>query len=146
MHTPRLGGRAYFRGCSIVYEGGLVASLKNHQPNEASMSTSPRACIPCSRCPELTVAPVAWLSSVICSTRQGLVKICEQNLYNRLWLLLGNLRRLGISLLCSSASCAVHWLHLPRHHHHTIPPLCLLTCSSGRVHAFDIGAAASPQR
>ncbi|EMD91503.1 hypothetical protein COCC4DRAFT_30462 [Bipolaris maydis ATCC 48331] len=33
---------------------------KNHQPNEGSMSSSPRRILPCSRCPELSVAPVSW--------------------------------------------------------------------------------------
>jgi hypothetical protein len=65
-------------------------------------------------------APVArnssWPPSHGCGpssalVHRGSVKICEQNLHNRLWLLLGNLRRLGRSLLCSFASCAAHWSH-----------------------------------
>lgn len=60
---------------------------------------------------------------------RDVVEICEENLHNRLWLLLGNLRRLGGRLLCSFAGCAAHWSHHIQHHYlASLPPSphCLL--------------------
>jgi hypothetical protein len=59
---------------STVWEGGLAYLSKNHQPNRPACRRPRSACIPCSRCPELIVAPGAWMWSVICARVQGFSK------------------------------------------------------------------------
>lgn len=65
------------------------------------------ACIPCSRCPELIVAPVAWMWPAICTLQQGYCKICGRNLHNRLPLILGHLRQLDRGLLFCVGCCSL---------------------------------------
>jgi hypothetical protein len=97
-----------------------------------------RACIPCSRCPELSVAPVAWTWSVICALQQGFRKDLWQILITDCGYYWGIVRRLG-TRFCFALSHRVLLIgpttpdsittSFPRH----------IACSSNRGHSFDTG-------
>jgi len=74
MYTPRFGTVRTSAAASTNSEGGLALRRRTISRTRPACRRPRRACFPCSRCPELTVAPVAWTWSVICTLQQGFRK------------------------------------------------------------------------
>jgi hypothetical protein len=100
MHSPRLGIRAYVRGC-----------IDHLGVEEPSAERGQQVVVPEGHA---FPAPVArnssWPPSPGCGPpsapfNRDKVKICGRNLHNRLWLLLGDLRQLERGLLLFCVGC-----------------------------------------
>lgn len=137
MRPPRIGSRAYFRGCVDCLGSRLAESSKNHQPNAASTSFVAEMQPSLLPLPGTHRAPVSWMWPIVCTG--FFVQICEQHL--RLWLLLGELPPPGLkSCFALFADIAVHWSHPTQDHHFAaLLPLRHITCSSPPCTFCDIG-------
>jgi hypothetical protein len=108
---------------STVWEGGLAYLSKNHQPNRPACRRPRSACIPCSRCPELIVAPGAWMWSVICALVQGFSKDLREESHSRFLVITGDSPPTGQwSLLLFCVVCCSLVLPHPTPSPHPPPP------------------------
>jgi hypothetical protein len=140
MHPLRPGSRAWHSAeAATVWEGGLAQLSKNHQPNETSMSTSPKCMHSLLPLPGTHRAPRRMdvdrhlhLYTGVQQRSEGRISITD------FWLLLG-LSADWAEVCSSSASCVAHWSHHTRLHYHTLRLSRPSTCKRSRGLALDIG-------
>ena len=90
-----LWDRAYFRGCIDQLGGRPSFASKNDQPNEASMSSSPKSMLSLLPLPGAHCGPRCMDVVRHLHLTAGIPQRSVADSHNRLWLLLGILRRLG---------------------------------------------------